>query len=127
DVYNQLSHIKQIFIAATVISLLITVILGFCIAHIITKPMTDMRIQTVGMSKGNYTQRVKIYGYDEIGELGLAFNNLSKRVQEAQANNESEKRRLDAVMTHMRDGMIASDRRGSVRNVSDMALTMMGT
>ena len=127
DVYNQLSNITQIFIVGTGISLLITVILGFFIARTITKPITDMRNQTVEMSKGNYTQRVKIYGNDEIGELALAFNNLSKRVQEAQANTESEKRRLDSVITHMSDGIIATDRRGRVRIVNDMALTMMGT
>ena len=127
DVYNQLSNINQIFIVGTGISLLITVILGFFIASTITKPITDMRNQTVEMSKGNYTQRVKIYGNDEIGELALAFNNLSKRVQEAQANTESEKRRLDSVITHMSDGIIATDRRGRVRIVNDMALTMMGT
>lgn len=127
DVYNQLSNINQIFIVGTGISLLITVILGFFIARTITKPITDMRNQTVEMSKGNYTQRVKIYGNDEIGELALAFNNLSKRVQEAQANTESEKRRLDSIITHMSDGIIATDRRGRVRIVNDMALTMMGT
>ncbi|MDW4287818.1 cell wall metabolism sensor histidine kinase WalK [Staphylococcus saprophyticus] len=127
DVYNQLSNINQIFIVGTGISLLITVILGFFIARTITKPITDMRNQTVEMSEGNYTQRVKIYGNDEIGELALAFNNLSKRVQEAQANTESEKRRLDSVITHMSDGIIATDRRGRVRIVNDMALTMMGT
>lgn len=127
DVYNQLSNINQIFIVGTGISLLITVILGFFIARTITKPITDMRNQTVEMSKGNYTQRVKIYGNDEIGELALAFNNLSKRVQEAQANTESEKRRLDSVITHMSDGIIATDRRGRIRIVNDMALTMMGT
>ena len=101
DVYNQLNNINQIFIIGTAISLFITVILGFFIARTITRPITDMRNQTVEMSKGNYTQRVKIYGNDEIGELALAFNNLSKRVQEAQANTESEKRRLDSVITHM--------------------------
>lgn len=127
DVYNQLSNINQIFIVGTGISLLITVILGFFIARTITKLITDMRNQTVEMSKGNYTQRVKIYGNDEIGELALAFNNLSKRVQEAQANTESEKRRLDSVITHMSDGIIATDRRGRIRIVNDMALTMMGT
>lgn len=126
DVYNQLSNINQIFIVGTGISLLITVILGFFIARTITKPITDMRNQTVEMSKGNYTQRVKIYGNDEIGELALAFNNLSKRVQEAQANTESEKRRLDSVITHMSDGIIATDRRGRVRIVNDMAVTMLG-
>src|SRR5699024_10543075 len=126
DVYNQLSNINQIFIVGTGISLLITVILGFFIARKITKTITDMRNQTVEMSKGNYTQRVKIYGNDEIGELALAFNNLSKRVQEAQANTESEKRRLDSVITHMSDGIIATDRRGRVHIVNDMALTMLG-
>ncbi|MBU5915369.1 HAMP domain-containing protein, partial [Vibrio cholerae O1] len=64
DVYNQLNNINQIFIVGTAISLLITVILGFFIARTITKPITDMRNQTVEMSRGNYTQRVKIYGND---------------------------------------------------------------
>ncbi|ELW0058210.1 cell wall metabolism sensor histidine kinase WalK [Staphylococcus pseudintermedius] len=123
QVYDQLSNINQIFIVGTGISLIITVILG---ARTITKPITDMRNQTVEMSKGNYTQRVKIYGNDEIGELALAFNNLSKRVQEAQANTESEKRRLDSVITHMSDGVIATDRRGRVRIINDMALKMLG-
>ena len=74
------------------ISLLITIVLGFFIARTITKPISDMRNQTLECLKGNYTQRVKICGNDEIGELALSFNNLSKRVQEAQANTESEKR-----------------------------------
>ncbi len=126
QVYDQLNDINQIFIVGTGISLIITVILGFFIARTITKPITDMRNQTVEMSKGNYTQRVKIYGNDEIGELALAFNNLSKRVQEAQANTESEKRRLDSVITHMSDGVIATDRRGRVRIINDMALKMLG-
>ncbi|MGX8004605.1 cell wall metabolism sensor histidine kinase WalK [Staphylococcus hominis] len=126
DVYNQLNNINQIFIIGTAISLFITVILGFFIARTITRPITDMRNQTVEMSKGNYTQRVKIYGNDEIGELALAFNNLSKRVQEAQANTESEKRRLDSVITHMSDGIIATDRRGRIRIVNDMAIKMLG-
>ena len=51
DVYNQLNNINQIFIVGTAISLFITVILGFFIARTITKPITDMRNQTVEMSK----------------------------------------------------------------------------
>ncbi|WP_239703881.1 MULTISPECIES: cell wall metabolism sensor histidine kinase WalK [unclassified Mammaliicoccus] len=126
SVYEQLNNINQIFIIGTAISLLITIVLGFFIARTITKPISDMRNQTFEMSKGNYTQRVKIYGNDEIGELALSFNNLSKRVQEAQANTESEKRRLDSVITHMSDGVLATDRRGRVRIINEMALKMLG-
>lgn len=124
-VYDQLNSINQIFIIGTGLSLLITILLGFFIARTITKPISDMRNQALEMSKGNYTNRVKVYGGDEIGELALTFNNLSKRVQEAQANTESEKRRLDSVITNMSDGVIATDRRGRVRIINDMALKML--
>lgn len=124
-VYAQLMKINSIFIIGTGLSLIITIILGFFIARTITKPIADMRNQALEMSKGNYTNRVKVYGNDEIGELALTFNNLSKRVQEAQANTESEKRRLDSVITHMSDGVIATDRRGRVRIVNEMALKML--
>jgi len=125
SVYAQLMKINSIFIIGTGLSLLITIILGFFIARTITKPIADMRNQALEMSKGNYTNRVKVYGNDEIGELALTFNNLSKRVQEAQANTESEKRRLDSVITHMSDGVIATDRHGRVRIVNEMALKML--
>src|SRR5699024_11857609 len=109
------TNINQKMFIDIALSVLITILHGSFIAQTITKTISDMRNQTLEMSKGNYTQRVKIYGNDEIGELALSFNNLSKRVQEAQANTESEKRRLDSVITHMSDGVLATDRRGQVR------------
>ncbi|WP_020007157.1 cell wall metabolism sensor histidine kinase WalK [Salinicoccus albus] len=124
-VYQQLDAINNTFIIATVISLIITIILGIFIARTITRPITDMRNQALLMSEGDYTSRVKIYSSDEIGELAGSFNMLSKRVQEAQANTESEKKRLDSVITHMSDGIIATDRKGRVRIVNDMAMDMI--
>lgn len=126
SIFLQLEQINNIFIIATGIALLITILLGFFIARTITKPITDMRNQAIKMSEGDYTSRVKVYSNDEIGELAEGFNILSKRVQEAQANTESEKNRLDSVITHMSDGIIATDRRGRVRVVNDMALYMLG-
>lgn len=125
-IFIQLDQINNIFIIATGIALVITVLLGFFIARTITKPIMDMRNQALQMSEGDYTSRVKVYSKDEIGELAEGFNILSKRVQEAQANTESEKNRLDSVITHMSDGVLATDRRGRVRVVNDMAMYMLG-
>ncbi len=72
-VYAQLNQINNTFIIGTAISLLITIILGTFIARTITKPISDMRNQALEMSKGNYTQRVKINSSDEIGELALSL------------------------------------------------------
>ncbi|MDO5360340.1 MAG: ATP-binding protein, partial [Jeotgalicoccus sp.] len=110
---------------ATLFSLVITSILGIFVARTITKPITDMRNQALLMSEGDYTSRVQIYSDDEIGQLAGSFNILSKRVQEAQANTESEKKRLDSVITHMSDGIIATDRKGRIRIVNEMAVGML--
>jgi two-component system sensor histidine kinase VicK len=126
SVYQQLEDINNTFIIATVISLIITSILGIFIARTITRPITDMRNQALQMSEGDYTSRVRIYSNDEIGELAGSFNILSKRVQEAQANTESEKKRLDSVITHMSEGIIATDRKGRITVINDMALEMLG-
>ncbi|CAD2074342.1 sensor protein kinase WalK [Phocicoccus schoeneichii] len=125
SVYQQLEKINNTFIIATILSLFITSILGIFVARTITKPIINMRNQALLMSEGNYTSRVQIYSDDEIGQLAESFNILSKRVQEAQANTESEKNRLDSVITHMSDGIIASDRRGRIRLINDMALGLL--
>ena len=125
SVYQQLEAINNTFIIATFFSLVITSILGIFVARTITKPITDMRNQALLMSEGDYTSRVQIYSDDEIGQLAGSFNILSKRVQEAQANTESEKKRLDSVITHMSDGIIATDRKGRIRIVNDMAIGML--
>lgn len=125
SVYTQLEAINNTFIIATFFSLVITSILGIFVARTITKPITDMRNQALLMSEGDYTSRVQIYSDDEIGQLAGSFNILSKRVQEAQANTESEKKRLDSVITHMSDGIIATDRKGRIRIVNDMAIGML--
>lgn len=124
-VYQQLEAINNTFIIATIISLIITSILGIFIARTITKPISDMRNQALMMSEGDYTSRVKIYSNDEIGELAGSFNILSKRVQEAQANTESERKRLDSVITNMSEGIIATDRKGRITVVNEMALDML--
>ncbi len=125
SIYAQLEAINNTFIIATLFSLVITSILGIFVARTITKPITDMRNQALLMSEGDYTSRVQIYSDDEIGQLADSFNILSKKVQEAQANTESEKKRLDSVITHMSDGIIATDRRGRIRIVNEMAVGML--
>lgn len=121
DVYGQMRQINQIFATGTVIALLVTAVLGILLAQTITRPISEMRRQAVEMAKGNYSRKVKVYGYDEIGQLALAFNNLSKKLRQARASTESERRKLISVLSHMTDGVIATDRKGYIILLNDPA------
>jgi two-component system, OmpR family, sensor histidine kinase VicK len=125
NVYNQMNEINKIFTNGTVIALAITAVLGVLLAQTITRPISDMRKHALAMAKGNFSRKVKVYGYDEIGQLAMTFNNLTKRLQEAQATTEGERRKLSSVLSYMTDGVIATDRKGRVILINDPAVEML--
>jgi two-component system, OmpR family, sensor histidine kinase VicK len=125
-VYKQMRDINQIFVTGTGIALFVTMIVGFLLAHAITQPVKDMRKQALALSRGNYSRKVKIYGNDEIGQLAHTFNNLTKKLQEAQSTTESERRKLSSVLSYMTDGVIATDRKGRVILINDQGAKMLG-
>ena len=125
NVFAQMKTINGIFATGTGIALSITALLGILLARTITRPISDMRKQAVAMTKGNFSRKVKVYGYDEIGTLAITFNNLTKKLQEAQAMTEGERRKLSSVLSYMTDGVIATDRKGRVILINDPALEML--
>ncbi|MFF5996390.1 cell wall metabolism sensor histidine kinase WalK [Lysinibacillus sp. KU-BSD001] len=124
-IFVQLNEINRIFAAGTAMSLIITIILGILVARTITRPISDMRRQAQAMSKGNFSRKVRVYGTDEIGQLAIAFNNLTNRLQESQSTTEAERRKLASVLSNMTDGVIATDRKGRIILINDPAMSML--
>ncbi|MGD6778158.1 cell wall metabolism sensor histidine kinase WalK [Sutcliffiella horikoshii] len=124
-VYAQMRQINSIFATGTTIALAVTAVLGVLLAQTITRPMSDMRKQALEMARGNFSRKVNIYGNDEIGQLALSFNNLTKKLQEAQATTEGERRKLSSVLSHMTDGVLATDRKGRIILINEPALGML--
>lgn len=124
-VFEQMGDINRIFAAGTAMSLIITIILGILIARTITRPISDMRKQAQAMARGNFSRKVRVYGTDEIGQLAIAFNHLTNRLQEAQSTTEAERRKLATVLSNMTDGVIATDRKGKVILINEPALNLL--
>ncbi|WP_420829909.1 cell wall metabolism sensor histidine kinase WalK [Bacillus ectoiniformans] len=125
NVFGQMDEINEILFSATALALFVTAILGILLARTITRPITDMRRQAVALGKGNFSRKVRVYGQDEIGELAITFNNLTKRLQEAQATTEGERRKLSSVLSYMTDGVIATDRKGRVILINEPAAKLL--
>lgn len=125
SVYNSISQVTTIYLLAAIIAVGLGLILSLVISRAITVPITEMKEQTLRIARGDYSGQVKIYGNDELGQLAIAVNNLSVRVEEAQESTESERRRLNSVMAHMTDGVIATDRRGNVTIINETAVEFL--
>ncbi|WP_066310613.1 cell wall metabolism sensor histidine kinase WalK [Bacillus sp. FJAT-29814] len=125
NVFAQMKTINKIFATGTGIAMAVTAILGILLAQTITRPITDMKKHALAMAKGNFSRKVKVYGHDEIGTLAMTFNHLTKKLQEAQAMTEGERRKLSSVLSYMTDGVIATDRRGRVILINEPAAEML--
>jgi two-component system sensor histidine kinase VicK len=119
EVYKGISSITVIFLTSSLVAGLLGMALSIVISRAITRPIDEMKKQAIQMARGDYSGQVRIYGQDELGQLAIAVNNLSVRVEEAQEASESERRRLDSVMSHMTDGVIATDRRGNITIINE--------
>ena len=126
SVYSTVTSISLIYLSATVITIIIGLILSIIISREITRPIEEMRKHTLRIARGDFSGRVKVNGNDELGQLSAAINNLSIRVEESQESTDAERRRLDGVLAHMSDGVLATDRRGNVIIINNMALQLLG-
>ncbi|MBM4761704.1 cell wall metabolism sensor histidine kinase WalK [Bacillus sp. B15-48] len=125
DIFSQMKDINKILFTGTAISLILTALLGIFLARTITRPIADMKKQALAMTRGNFTRKVKVYDNDEIGQLAMTFNDLTKKLQEALSVTEGEKRKLSSVISYMTDGVIATDRRGKIILINEPAAKML--
>lgn len=114
SVYRQIQNIIIIYLTSSAVSLLFTIVLAFLISTGITRPLKAMKDQAEKIADGDFNGQVQVYSDDEIGNLAESINYLSVRVKEAQESTESERQRLDSVLKHMTDGVMATDRRGRI-------------
>lgn len=123
--YAEINNTAFIFFTASLIAAFISIIVAVLIARSITQPIGEMREQAIRIARGDYSRKVKVHGQDELGQLADTFNQLAERIEEAQDTMEAERNRLDSVLSHMTDGVVATDRRGKVITINDMALSLL--
>ncbi|GGA70203.1 cell wall metabolism sensor histidine kinase WalK [Ornithinibacillus halotolerans] len=126
DIYDQLNDITQLFLNGSIIAILVSAILGVLVARAITKPIMEMRKQAQVMGKGDFTQKVNVYGTDEIGQLAIAFNDLNDQLKHSYSKTEEETRKLHSVLENMSDGVIATDETGAVTLMNEAAGILLG-
>ncbi len=124
-VYSTINSISLIYLSAALITIVLGLGLAVLISREITRPIEEMRKQTLRIARGDFSGQVKVMGNDELGQLAGAINNLSVRVEESQESSDAERRRLDSVLSHMSDGVLATDRRGNLTIVNNTALQFL--
>ena len=75
---------------------------------------------------GDYSQVLDIQGSSEITNITNNLNDLSEVIRLTQENLEQESKRLQSILSYMTDGVLATNRRGKITMINDMAKKQLG-
>ena len=75
---------------------------------------------------GDYSQVLDMQGSSEITNITNNLNDLSEVIRLTQENLEQESKRLHSILSYMTDGVLATNRRGKITMINDMAKKQLG-
>ena len=127
SVYKNINDIVFTFFVASLVAGLLGALISIVVARAITRPIAEMKKQALRMAAGDYSGQVKVYSEDELGQLAIAVNNLSIKVEEEQENSDAERTRLDSVLGQMSDGVLSTDRHGNIIIINETACEFLNT
>jgi len=96
----------------------------------IANPIRELTERIKEVSKRNYHQQLNFRSNDEFGELGHAFNTMTRKLDEYEHSNLAsilfEKKRIETIINSMHDAIIGLDEKSFVIFANEVACTMIG-
>lgn len=127
DAYNRRNDIRDLLLVATAIALASTAAMGFLLARTITGPVREVTRKAAQMAGGNFDQSIQVRSSDEIGQLGEMFNRMTRRLKQTLEEIQGEKDKVEAILAHMADGLLALDSSGRIIKLNPAAQRMFQT
>ena len=112
----------------------VIILLGFIL--VVTLLLLENRRDNIRLKKinqkvkdliaGDYSQVLDMQGSSEITNITNNLNDLSEVIRLTQENLEQESKRLHSILSYMTDGVLATNRRGKITMINDMAKKQLG-
>ena len=112
----------------------VLILLGFIL--VVTLLLLENRRDNIRLKKinqkvkdliaGDYSHVLDMQGSSEITNITNNLNDLSEVIRLTQENLEQESKRLHSILSYMTDGVLATNRRGKITMINDMAKKQLG-
>ncbi|MBU5594260.1 cell wall metabolism sensor histidine kinase WalK [Amphibacillus sp. MSJ-3] len=111
---EQLIVLKWTLILIGFFTITTFIIFTFFLSRRISKPLKQMQNSTRQIIGGDFNIKLPIKSHDEIGELAMAFNRMSRQLGNQLANLLQEKEILFSIIRSMKDGVMTMNLDGDI-------------
>lgn len=125
DVDAAVRRIQRDLAVATFAAALLVVAVGFVVASRIAQPLEELRHQAQAVAAGRLDVEVLPSATRELGDLGRAFNSMTRQLAASRAERDRARARLEAMLANLSDGVIVTDQRGGLIRLNRAAATLL--
>jgi two-component system phosphate regulon sensor histidine kinase PhoR len=125
EVDRAIRDLQGIVGLATIVSAALVAVVGVAVAGRIAGPLENLRRQAAAVAQGRLDVAVEPASTRELGELGQAFNTMTRRLSASIDEAELARGRLEVTLANLTDGVVITDRRGWVLRLNRAALSML--
>ena len=124
--------IKQFVMSSNFVFVLITVGFIIVVALLLLENRRDniklrqLNAKIKDLIAGDYSEVVDMQGSPELTDMTNSINDLSEVIRLTHENLEQETKRLSSILSYMTDGVLATNRRGQIIMINDMATKQLG-
>jgi len=112
DITNSIMEALKIVILAGIIAIFISIFVSYFISMSIVKPIKEITEVSLKMSKGDFSQKVKVNSFDEIGDLAETFNYMMITLDNTMRDLEDERSKM--VKLFLMVYQMISSRKGNI-------------
>lgn len=122
-----IDQIKQFVMSSNFVFVLITVGFIIVVALLLLENRRDniklrqLNAKIKDLIAGDYSEVVDMQGSPELTDMTNSINDLSEVIRLTHENLEQETKRLTSILAYMTDGVLATNRRGQIIMVNEMA------
>lgn len=122
-----IDQLKQFVMSSNFVFVLITVGFIIVVALLLLENRRDniklrqLNVKIKDLIAGDYSEVVDMQGSPELTDMTNSINDLSEVIRLTHENLEQETKRLTSILSYMTDGVLATNRRGQIIMVNEMA------
>lgn len=125
EIAGTISRIVTTTIGLAIAAVVVAVLLGFLIANLIGRSLSQLRRGAERIANGNFSQSISIKSQDEIGQLAIAFNLMTTRLRDSYRRLAVETERDRTLLESLGEGVIAIDAGANIVLLNDKAVEML--
>ncbi|GAB5466387.1 MAG: phosphate regulon sensor histidine kinase PhoR [Candidatus Kapaibacteriales bacterium] len=104
---------REMILVALIILFVATIII-LLFSRKLTKPLNQLSLAASRVASGDFNTKVKMRGDDELADLSLSFNNMTKRIKKLFDKVISQKEELDALIYTIQEGLLVIKKNGQI-------------